>query len=108
MNDLQRAKSRRRQRAGSLSHLAFALGSSHFALSSYLFALKSEILTVILMTKSTKPPPLEPEITALDRPAEITTPHSYNYGVDPNAENEIPLLDYWRAIRKRHSDPRHS
>ncbi|HJY29622.1 MAG TPA: polysaccharide biosynthesis tyrosine autokinase, partial [Pyrinomonadaceae bacterium] len=28
-------------------------------------------------------------------------PQSYNYGVDPNAENEVHLLDYWRAIRKR-------
>ena len=36
---------------------------------------------------------------ALDRP--IEPPQSYNYGVDPNAENEIHLLDYWRAIRKR-------
>ena len=36
---------------------------------------------------------------ALDRPVE--PPPSYNYGVDPNAENEVHLLDYWRAIRKR-------
>jgi succinoglycan biosynthesis transport protein ExoP len=36
---------------------------------------------------------------ALDRP--IDPPQSYNYGVDPNAENEAHLLDYWRAIRKR-------
>ena len=36
---------------------------------------------------------------ALDRPGEA--PQSYNYGVDPNAENEVHLLDYWRAIRKR-------
>ena len=36
---------------------------------------------------------------ALDRPVE--PPSSYNYGVDPNAENEVHLLDYWRAIRKR-------
>ena len=28
-------------------------------------------------------------------------PASYNYGVDPNADNEVHLLDYWRAIRKR-------
>jgi polysaccharide biosynthesis transport protein len=42
------------------------------------------------------------EIGALDRPVEAqATPHSYNYGVDPNAETEIHLLDYWRAIRKR-------
>ena len=40
---------------------------------------------------------LSPE--ALDRP--IDPPQSYNYGVDPNAENEVHLLDYWRAIRKR-------
>ncbi len=31
----------------------------------------------------------------------IEPPQSYNYGVDPNAENEVHLLDYWRAIRKR-------
>jgi polysaccharide biosynthesis transport protein len=36
---------------------------------------------------------------ALDR--QIEPPQSYNYGVDPNAENEVHLLDYWRAIRKR-------
>src|ERR671911_2780290 len=41
----------------------------------------------------------EREIDALDRP--IEPPQSYNYGVDPNAENEVHLLDYWRAIRKR-------
>ena len=38
-------------------------------------------------------------LDALDRP--IEPPQSYNYGVDPNAENEVHLLDYWRAIRKR-------
>src|SRR5882762_3609649 len=44
----------------------------------------------------------EPELTAIARPSEsISTPHSYNYGVDPNAETEIHLLDYWRAVRKR-------
>ena len=26
---------------------------------------------------------------------------SYNYGVDPNAETDVHLLDYWRAVRKR-------
>ena len=26
---------------------------------------------------------------------------SYNYGVDPNAETEVHLLDYWRAVWKR-------
>src|SRR5215218_5993937 len=31
----------------------------------------------------------------------IEPPQSYNYGVDPNAEHEVHLLDYWRAIRKR-------
>lgn len=41
----------------------------------------------------------EPAFEALDRP--IETPPSYNYGVDPNADNEVHLLDYWRAIRKR-------
>lgn len=41
------------------------------------------------------------EYTAIDRAGESATPHSYNYGVDPNAETEVNLLDYWRAIRKR-------
>ena len=41
----------------------------------------------------------EAQVEALDRPVE--PPQSYNYGVDPNAENEVHLLDYWRAIRKR-------
>ena len=41
----------------------------------------------------------EAPVDALDRPVE--PPQSYNYGVDPNAENEVHLLDYWRAIRKR-------
>jgi capsular exopolysaccharide synthesis family protein len=40
-----------------------------------------------------------PKLEALDRP--IEAPQSYNYGVDPNAETEVHLLDYWRAIRKR-------
>src|SRR4029079_11714066 len=40
-----------------------------------------------------------PKLEALDRP--IEAPQSYNYGVDPNAEHEVHLLDYWRAIRKR-------
>src|SRR5882724_12537493 len=44
----------------------------------------------------------EPELTAIERPLESTgIPHSYNYGVDPNAETEVHLLDYWRAVRKR-------
>src|SRR5918993_4283003 len=41
----------------------------------------------------------EGSFEALDRP--IEPPQSYNYGVDPNAENDVHLLDYWRAIRKR-------
>src|SRR5215510_6839803 len=41
----------------------------------------------------------EQSFEALDRPAEA--PQSYNYGVDPNADNDVHLLDYWRAIRKR-------
>ena len=41
-------------------------------------------------------------VTAIDTPREsASSPHSYNYGVDPNAESEIHLLDYWRAVRKR-------
>ncbi len=44
----------------------------------------------------------EPAATAIDRPADSNgIPHSYNYGVDPNAESEVHLLDYWRAVRKR-------
>jgi capsular exopolysaccharide synthesis family protein len=44
----------------------------------------------------------DPSPTALDRPLESSgSPHLYNYGVDPNAENEVHLLDYWRAVRKR-------
>jgi capsular exopolysaccharide synthesis family protein len=44
----------------------------------------------------------EAEPTALDRPSELgRNPHTYNYGVDPNAETEVHLLDYWRAVRKR-------
>ena len=42
----------------------------------------------------------EPVANALDRAPE-PVPQSYNYGVDPNADNEVHLLDYWRAIRKR-------
>src|SRR5678816_2114756 len=40
------------------------------------------------------------EPAALDRPSD-RVPLNYNYGVDPNAETEVHLLDYWRAIRKR-------
>jgi capsular exopolysaccharide synthesis family protein len=44
----------------------------------------------------------EPGLEAIDTPREsVSIPHSYNYGVDPNAESEIHLLDYWRAVRKR-------
>src|ERR1044072_7312865 len=41
----------------------------------------------------------ESPIEALAKP--IEPPQSYNYGVDPNADNEVHLLDYCRAIRKR-------
>lgn len=40
------------------------------------------------------------EMTAIEKPFE-SSPHSYDYGADPNAETEVHLLDYWRAIRKR-------
>lgn len=44
----------------------------------------------------------EPDIGALETPSDFgRNPHSYNYGVDPNAEAEVHLLDYWRAVRKR-------
>src|SRR5882672_2466130 len=44
----------------------------------------------------------EPGLTAIERASESTgTPHPYNYGVDPNAETEVHLLDYWRAVQKR-------
>ena len=41
----------------------------------------------------------ESTFEALTKP--IEPPQSYNYGVDPNADNDVHLLDYWRAIRKR-------
>ncbi|HEX5966297.1 MAG TPA: polysaccharide biosynthesis tyrosine autokinase [Pyrinomonadaceae bacterium] len=41
----------------------------------------------------------ETEVNSLDAP--IDPPQSYNYGVDPNAENDVHLLDYGRAIRTR-------
>jgi succinoglycan biosynthesis transport protein ExoP len=41
-----------------------------------------------------------PDDREVDRPFE-RLPISYNYGVDPNAENEVHLLDYWRSVRKR-------
>ncbi|HKV32955.1 MAG TPA: polysaccharide biosynthesis tyrosine autokinase [Pyrinomonadaceae bacterium] len=40
----------------------------------------------------------EPAPAALES---VERPQSYNYGVDPNAQNEVHLIDYWRAIRKR-------
>src|SRR5438105_5482382 len=43
----------------------------------------------------------DPELSAIDRPIEPAGSHSYNYGVDPNAETDVHLLDYWRAVRKR-------
>src|SRR5436190_22077769 len=54
------------------------------------------------MKESSQIIPRPQEISAIDRPIDSSpTPHSYNYGVDPNADNQIHLLDYWRAIRKR-------
>jgi len=42
------------------------------------------------------------DLTALERfNGDSGRPPSYNYGVDPNAETEVNLLDYWRAVRKR-------
>ncbi len=41
----------------------------------------------------------ESQVNSLDAP--IDPPQSYNYGVDPNASDDVHLLDYWRAIRKR-------
>ena len=38
---------------------------------------------------------------AIEKSESTVNPSSYNYGVDPNAESEVHLLDYWRAIRKR-------
>src|SRR4029078_103023 len=44
----------------------------------------------------------EPVFTAIDAPAESHgSSRPYNYGVDQNADSEIHLLDYWRAVRKR-------
>jgi len=44
----------------------------------------------------------EPGLEAIDGLRESGgSPHSYNYGVDPNADSDIHLLDYWRAVRKR-------
>lgn len=42
------------------------------------------------------------DLSGIERPSDSQgTPHSYNYGVDPNAETEVNLLDYWRAVKKR-------
>ena len=44
----------------------------------------------------------EPQPVEIEKQIEQSSvPHYYNYGVDPNAENEVHLLDYWRAVRKR-------
>ncbi|HLE62707.1 MAG TPA: polysaccharide biosynthesis tyrosine autokinase [Pyrinomonadaceae bacterium] len=44
----------------------------------------------------------KPEPVEIEKQIEQSSvPHYYNYGVDPNAENEVHLLDYWRAVRKR-------
>src|SRR6185436_1662000 len=41
-------------------------------------------------------------INSIERPIEGSGfSHSYNYGVDTNADPQIHLLDYWRAIKKR-------
>ena len=44
--------------------------------------------------------PRKPDLTAVARPVD-PLPASYNYGVDPSAQHEVHLIDYWRAIRKR-------
>jgi capsular exopolysaccharide synthesis family protein len=44
--------------------------------------------------------PRDPDFTALSKSPD-SPPHSYNYGVDPNAQYELHLIDYWRAVRKR-------
>lgn len=44
----------------------------------------------------------ELEPNGIEKTVEVSVPpHSYNYGVDPNAETDVHLLDYWRAVRKR-------
>src|SRR6201988_3105272 len=49
-----------------------------------------------------KPTELVKKESNLEAQAKPMEPlQSYNYGVDPNAANEVHLLDYWRAIRKR-------
>jgi polysaccharide biosynthesis transport protein len=41
------------------------------------------------------------EPTTLEKRLEPAPTHSYGYSEDPNAETEVHLLDYWRAVRKR-------
>ncbi len=43
----------------------------------------------------------EPALPEVEKAPEPATPPSYNYGVDPSAEDDVHLLDYWRAVRKR-------
>jgi succinoglycan biosynthesis transport protein ExoP len=43
----------------------------------------------------------EPHVSSSIETIADTATRSYNYGVDPNAESEIHLLDYWSAVRKR-------
>jgi polysaccharide biosynthesis transport protein len=54
------------------------------------------------MKKRTELTKKEPEPAEMEKPLDFgRNPHTYNYGVDPNAETEVHLLDYWRAVRKR-------
>ena len=44
----------------------------------------------------------EQGVNSMERPVEGPGfSHSYNYGVDTNADPQIHLLDYWRAVKKR-------
>src|ERR1041385_3506546 len=52
------------------------------------------------MKPSSELAPRDPELTTLAKTSD-SPPHSYNYGVDPNARYELHLIDYWRAVRKR-------
>src|SRR5689334_924336 len=52
------------------------------------------------MNPSRERAPRKPDLTAVARPVDPVPP-SYNYGVDPSAQHELHLIDYWRAIRKR-------
>ncbi|HKG58848.1 MAG TPA: polysaccharide biosynthesis tyrosine autokinase [Pyrinomonadaceae bacterium] len=60
---------------------------------------RSVLCSLSIMNPDKQLAKTEPRLDAIDRP--IEPPQSYNYGVDPNAEHEVHLLDYWRAIRKR-------